>query len=514
MIRSVVRRDYYQDSVSLMLLSTRLRTLPGVTQAGVMMGTPLNKERFEDAGLLTPDIAAARPSDLCVVVEGETEGAIGTSFEAIDEFFRAPQRAVSGPAGQGRPRTIESALRRLPQADLALISVPGEYAAMEAERALREGLHVFVFSDNVPVEEEVRLKTLAAERGLLCMGPDCGTAIVAGVPLGFANQIPRGPIGLVGASGTGLQEITCLISRRGAGISHALGTGGRDVSRDVGGRTFIAALRALGRDPETKVLVLVSKPPDPTVGATILAEVRRIGKPAIVAFLGNPRDVEANETVVCVGSLLEAADAAVSLSRNETWKRRELQDVDVAHGPWIDQVRDRLGPRQRWVRGVYCGGTLADEAALILGRRIAGVSGPSAMPGVVPVEDPNRSAGHAVVDLGDDVFTRGRPHPMIDPGLRAERVQREADDPAVAVLLLDVVLGYGAHPDPAGSLAATLRMALAHRPDLAVVASVVGTDDDPQGYKEQRATLENTGVRVADSNAEAALLAAAIVAGR
>jgi FdrA protein len=513
-IRSVVRRDYYQDSVSLMLLSTRLRTLPGVTQAGVMMGTPLNKERFEDAGLLTPDIAAARPSDLCVVVEAETEGAVGASLEAIEEFFRAPQRAVSGPAGEGRPRTIESALRRLPQADLALISVPGEYAGMEAERALRQGLHVFLFSDNVPVEEEVRLKTLAAERGLLCMGPDCGTAIVAGVPLGFANQIPRGPIGLVGASGTGLQEVTCLIARRGAGISHALGTGGRDVSRAVGGRTFVAALRALGRDPETKVLVLVSKPPDPTVAATILDEVRGIGKPVVVAFIGNGHDAGGDGNVVCVESLLEAAEVAVSLSRDEAWKLRRPQDVDVVHGPWIQQVRNRLAPRQRWVRGLYCGGTLADEAALILGRRIAGVSGPSAMPGVVPVEDPNRSAGHAVIDLGDDVFTRGRPHPMIDPGLRAERVQREAEDPAVAVLLLDVVLGYGAHPDPAGALVSTLRTALARRPDLAAVASVVGTDDDQPGYKEQRATLEDAGVRVVDSNAEAALLAAAIVAGR
>ena len=514
MIHSVVRRDYYQDSVSLMLLSTRLRTLPGVTQAGVMMGTRLNKERFEDAGLLTPDIAAARASDLCVVIVADTEDAIAASLEAIELFFRAPQRAVSGPGGEARPRTIESALRRLPQADLAVISVPGEYAAMEAERALRQGLHVFLFSDNVPVEDEVRLKTLAAKRGLLCMGPDCGTAIVAGVPLGFANQVPRGSIGLVGASGTGLQEVTCLLARRGAGISHALGTGGRDVSQPVGGRTFVAALRALGRDPETTVLVLVSKPPDPSVAATILDEVKRIGKPSVVAFIGDERDGGVDGNVVRVESLLEAAEAAVSLSRGEAWKSRGLAPADVAHGRWIEHVRTRLVPHQRWIRGVYCGGTLADEAALILGRHLDHVSDPSAMPGVVAMTDPHRSAGHAVIDLGGDVFTRGRPHPMIDPGLRAERVQREADDPAVAVLLLDVVLGYGAHADPAGALVPTLRTALARRPDLAAIASVVGTDEDPQSAKQQRRMLEETGVRVADSNAEAALLAATVVAGR
>jgi FdrA protein len=513
-IRSVVRRDYYQDSMSLMLLSTRLRTLPGVMQAGVMMGTPLNKERFGDAGLLTAAIAAARPSDLCVVVEAETDGAVAASLAAIEEFFQAPQRAVSGPPGEGRPRTIESARRRLPQADLALISVPGEYAALEAERALREGLHVFLFSDNVPVEEEVRLKTLAAERGLLCMGPDCGTAIVAGVPLGFANQIPRGAIGLVGASGTGLQEVACLLARRGAGISHALGTGGRDVSRAVGGRTFVAALHALGRDPDTKVLVMVSKPPDPGVAATILDEVRRIGKPTVVAFMGGGPHAGVDGNVVGVESLLDAAEAAVSLSRDEAWSGRGRPPVNVAHARWIGHARSRLAPCQRWVRGVYCGGTLADEAALILGRHLAGVSGPSALPGVVVAEDPEHSVAHAVVDLGDDVFTRGRPHPMIDPGLRAERVQREAEDPEVAVLLVDVVLGYGAHPDPAAALASTLRQALADRTDLAVIASVVGTDEDPQGYKPQRARLEDAGVRVADSNAEAAHLAAAIVAGR
>ncbi len=517
MIRSVVRPNLYQDSVNLMLLSAQLRELPGVRDAAVMMGTPLNKDRYREAGLLTPGIAAAGPNDLCIAVHAENEAAITAALEAIESFFRAPQRAVAGLAGEVRPRSLDSALRRLPQADLALISVPGEYAAAEAERALRKGLHVFLFSDNVPLEEEVRLKTLAAERGLLCMGPDCGTAIVAGLPLGFANVVPPGPIGLVGAAGTGLQEVTCLIARRGAGITHALGTGGRDLSRAVGGRTFVAALRALGADPDTKVLVLISKPPDPVVEAEILAEVRRIDKPTVVAFIGGQPESAAAAGAVGVGTLAEAADAAMALARGDVWTARGLPKLGPLHRAWIETQRRGLAHDQRFVRGIYSGGTLADEAALILARRLPGVSALTLMAGVAVLADAHRSAGHAVVDLGDDIFTRGRPHPMIDPTLRIDRVRREAEDPAVAVLLVDVVLGYGAHPDPGGALAPAIRAArerrIAEGGDLAVIANVVGTDGDPQGYAKQRALLEEAGVWVADSNAEAALAAAALAAG-
>jgi FdrA protein len=516
MIRSLVRPNLYQDSVNLMLLSTRLRELPGVREAAVMMGTPLNKDRYREAGLLTREIAAAGPNDLCIAVAAEAEAAIAAALAAAEAFFRAPQRAVAGGAGV-RPRTLESAVRQVPQADLALISVPGEYAAAEAERALRRGLHVFLFSDNVPLEAEVRLKRLAAERGLLCMGPDCGTAIVAGLPLGFANRVPGGSVGLVGAAGTGLQEVACLLARRGAGISHVLGTGGRDLGRAVGGRTFLSALRGLAADPKTEVLVLVSKPPEPAVEAEVLAEVARIGKPTVVAFIGGRPEAARAGGAIGVETLAEAAAAAAALARGEAWAGRGLPDVEAIHAGWLAEARRRLGPGPRFVRGLYAGGTLADEAALILGRCLPGVSALTAMPGVARLADPTRSAGHAVVDLGEDVFTSGRPHPMIDPTLRIDRLRHEAEDPEVAVLLLDVVLGYGAHPDPAGALALVIRAARAGRRakggELAVIASVVGTDEDPQGYGKQRAILEEAGARVADSNAEAALLAAALVAG-
>src|SRR5580704_9603583 len=97
-----------------------------------------------------------------------------------------------------------------------------------------------IFSDNVPIAEEASLKHEARERGLMVMGPDCGTAIIGGVPLAFANAVPRGDIGIIGASGTGIQEVSTLIARAGRGVRHAIGTGGRDMHAEVGGLTTLA----------------------------------------------------------------------------------------------------------------------------------------------------------------------------------------------------------------------------------------------------------------------------------
>src|SRR4030095_10708603 len=130
--------------------------------------------------------------------------------------------------------SIALGLERAEDADIALISVPGDYAAAEALKALAQGLNVMLFFDNVAIADERAIKLYARARTLLVMGPDCGTAIVNGVPLGFANVVRRGDIGLVAASGTGLQEVTCRIHNLGGGISQAIGTGGRDL-KDAGG---------------------------------------------------------------------------------------------------------------------------------------------------------------------------------------------------------------------------------------------------------------------------------------
>ena len=449
MLVNRVQRGRYLDSVALMRIARRLTELPGVEVAALMIGTPSNKALLADARLLSADGEAAEPNDLLIAVRAADPS---VPLALAERLLTEP--APAAPETLRRTRTLEAALAAEPTANLALISVPGEYAAAEARRALERGLHAMVFSDNVPIEEEVALKRFAAERGLLVMGPDCGTALIGGAPLAFANAVPRGDIGIVSASGTGLQEVSCLVARLGGGVSHGIGVGGRDLDERVGARGMLAAIEALEADAGTRTLVLISKPPAPRIAQQVLERARRSAKRVVLCFLGAQG-----------GTLAQAAEAAT--------------------GHKIEYAPPALPKRNGAVRGLYCGGTLAAEAALIL--RAAGAPG-------------------ECVDLGDDRYTRGRPHPMIEPELRNEHIARAAADPTVGVLLFDLVLGYGAHPDPAGVLIAGLRGA-----KQLAIASVTGTEQDPQRWSPQVAALRAGGVHVAPSNAHAAMLAAAAV---
>jgi succinyl-CoA synthetase alpha subunit len=360
-----------------------------------------------------------------------------------------------------------------------------------------------LFSDNVALEDEVRLKREAEQRGLMLMGPDCGTAIIAGVPLGFANAVRRGPIGVIGASGTGLQQVTSLIDRGGLGVSHAFGTGGRDLSAEVGGLATLRALDELAIDPDTRVIVLVSKPPAPAVAKKVLVRAAATGKPVIACFLG--ADVQAIQSrgVRAAATLDEAAAMALAAARGTPY---------VTPRPSSASHEVKIGRGQRWVRGLYSGGTFCYEATLLLSQALGDVRSNTPVGAARALDDPWRSAKHTLVDLGDDAFTRGRPHPMIDQRLRNERMKREAADPEVAVILFDLVLGYGAHPEPAAELVPAIRTARAAAGgrEIAFVGFVCGTEDDPQSLSRQSAALLEAGVILAESNAHAVRLAASI----
>jgi FdrA protein len=518
-IWNFVRRSFYQDSFTLMRLTRDLEALPGVRRAAAMMGTPQNLALLTQAGLLAEEGERAAPADLVIAVRADDETAARAARDAVDAALTA-SRATAGSIDRPRPRTLRGALAALPDATLALISVPGLYAGAEARRALAAGLHVMLFSDNVPVETEVALKHEAAARGLFVMGPDCGTALLGGVPLGFANAVPRGRIGLVGASGTGLQEVSCRLAVAGEGVSHAIGVGGRDLSDAVGGATTLRALAALDADPATDVVVLIGKPPGPSVAPRLADAIRALRKRSVTCIAasvagptsaGGPARAGTTaggvfEKTVLAATLEDAALAAVALARGETARPVEfsISEHDVAR--LVDEQAHGLAAGQRFVRGIYSGGTLAWEAVALLNERL----------GDVAVDVRGDGKAHRVVDLGEDVFTVGRPHPMIDGSVRREWILREAADAATAVLLLDVVLGYGAHPDPAGELAPTLaearRTVAAAGRGLSVVGSVTGTERDPQVRSVQVATLRRAGVVVMDSNAQAARLAALIAA--
>ncbi|MBN1314612.1 MAG: acyl-CoA synthetase FdrA, partial [Anaerolineales bacterium] len=401
-------------------------------------------------------------------------------------------------------------------ANLVLISVPGDYAAAEAHRALDLGLHVMLFSDNVSLDDEVELKKKGCERGLLVMGPDCGTAIVNQVGLGFANIVKRGPVGIVGASGTGIQEISVLLDRLSVGISHAIGTGGRDLYAAVGGATMLMGLELLAADDDTKVIVLTSKPPDAAVSKKILEKAVACSKPVVVNFLGGDPELAAQAGLAPARTLEEAAVKAAGLAIDQD--RSEMIAVSRQDGlkQLVSRQVDQLKPGQQFMRGLYTGGTLCYEAMLVLNDTIGDVYSNIPLKPEYRLQDSWRSCGHTLVDLGDDEFTRGRAHPMIDPTLRNQRLILEAQDPETAVILMDVVLGYGSHPDPAGELAATIKkirdMHSQESRYVAMVASVCGTDADPQEFSRQKEQLENAGVVVASSNAEAAAITAAIAA--
>ena len=383
-----------------------------------------------------------------MALEGE-EAALADALSAAEaELTRAPAARADGGPQRMPPKSLEMALAERPTANLALISTPGDYAAAEAMKALRLGLNVMLFSDNVGLEDEISLKRYAQGHDLMVMGPDCGTAIVDGIPLGFANAVRRGVIGAVAASGTGLQQVTCLIDRWGQGISQAIGTGGHDLSARVGGITMLQGLKALAADPGTRVVVLISKPPDPEIAARVLAAAEAAGKPIVVSFLGADPATLRRPNVHPVRTLEDAASLAVALAGG----RRP----DPETGP-AAAASAQLAPGQRYVRGLYSGGTFCYEALLLLTEALGRVASNTPLEPDCRLADVWQSEGHTAIDLGDDVFTRGRPHPMIDQTLRIERIQKEAADPEVAVILFDVVLGYGAHADPAAELGPALR---------------------------------------------------------
>lgn len=501
----------YRDSIWLMQCSSRLQSLPGVNQAAAIMATESNLDLARDAGLLAKgEAVAAGPNDLLLLIDATDADAADAAFEEADRILsEKPAAPAEGEARVVPPRSVRMALDADPEADLALISTPGEYAASEALKALKLGLDTMIFSDNVELADEIMLKRLAHDRGLLVMGPDCGTVIIDGLPLGFANVVRRGDIGCVGAAGTGLQQVTCLIDRWGAGISHALGTGSHDLTAEVGGITMLDALAALAAGESTRVLLLVSKPPSPKVAEMILAAAQAAVQPVVACFVGaDPASIE-RPGVRAAMTLEEAAAMAVEASTAAIPQRADLAAPRAA----VKAARGRLAPGQRFIRGLFSGGTFGYEASFMLAERLGTIHSNTPARPEDRLEDVWKSVDHTVIDLGDDVFTRGRPHPMIDYRLRAERMVKEAADPEVAVILFDVVLGYGSNPDPSAELTpaiAEARAAAGGR-EVILIASVCGTPGDPQGLERQEAALRDAGVILAESNAAAVRLAAEAV---
>ncbi len=501
-IHNVVKANAYFDSVTLMLFSSKLNTIEGVEQAAVMMGTDHNKELMKNSGILTPEFAATvKSNDLVIGIRATTQEVIDQAIKTLDEQFENKTKNVS--SEKVSYKTVEAAVKNTADLNFAIVSLPGRFAKAEAMKCLKNGMNVLLFSDNVSIDEENELKDYAVEHQLLLMGPDCGTAIINGVALGFANVVRKGNIGLVAASGTGLQEATVIIDKLGSGISQALGTGGRDVKDAVGGKTMLLALEALSKDTQTNVIGIVSKPPSPSVLNKILKLVSTFDKPIVACFLGASLDVFAGSNIIGCETVEDAAYTLVNISTQQNLKPSDMTADEK-------EIRSTSG---KYLRGLYTGGTLAYESMLILKQQLGSVYSNIASDDKYLLKDPEVSFNHTIVDMGEDYFTDGMPHPMIDPRLRSERIKKEMMDADTAILLLDCVLGYGSHSDPAGALVEAIKegQRTLDNKHIVMIASVCGTELDPQIRSAQEEKLRQAGVIVTSTNAQAARLAAYVL---
>ena len=495
MLNTVILKNNYQDSINLMLLTNTINDLDGVTMSQIMMGTDANKDILNNTGLLTPEAEAASPNDMMIVVDSEDEQIMEEVLPAIDTFL-ADLSAKGDDKEKPAAASWQEALTALPDANVALFSIPGEYGAAEMEKALKNGLHVFSFTDNVAIEDEVRLKKLAHEKGLLMMGPDCGTGIISSIPIAFTNVVSPGNIGVVGASGTGIQEVTTIIDRLGGGVVHAIGTGGRDLSDKVGAITVKDAIVALENHEPTDVICVISKPPAKEVRDEVVQLLQSISKPVVAIFLGEKPAAHEGK-VYLAHTLEETAQIAVDLANEEAVKRNYFTKLDKPNVSTLD--KDKV------VKGLYSGGTLAAEAGMLISEALN-------LEGLVKQEGYIlHSHGYDVIDLGDDIYTQGKPHPMIDPEVRIQKIEEYAEDEQTGIILFDVVLGYGAHEDMVGALLPAIEAAQTKAKtaggDLYFVATVCGTTKDPQNYQDAVDRLKAAGVYVAESNAKAVQLA-------
>ncbi|MBQ2978079.1 MAG: acyl-CoA synthetase FdrA [Clostridia bacterium] len=509
-IKNYIMKESYYDSVLLMRLAGEAGKLPGVSNISVGMGTPLNKDTIQELGLLLPEGEKATPNDLIIALSAETD----ETAEKIRASFLQMLKDNQSPKGKRSYPSLDSMKTAVRDRNLAVISLAGQYAAAEAEKALKMGMNVFMFSDNVPIEEEVKLKTYAREQGLLMMGPDCGLSFIGGVAVGLCSKVRRGGVGLIGACGSGMQEVMNIVHLLGGGVSQAIGVGGRDLRREVGGLTMLTALDLLEADEETKVIGLISKPPDPETAEKIFDRVRHCKKPVVAQFIHCDPTLAAQSGAQVSNSFEETALRCLAILKEKEYIPEAEQDRLNRLLPLAKEEAAGMAKSQKYLRGLYCGGSLAEETITLGTGLLGSMYGNVAFQEEYMLSDPHQSKGNCLIDLGAEEFTLGKPHVAIDPSPRLSRFVQEARDPETAVILMDFLLGYALCEDPAGMIAPLIKeekaRALQEGRKLSVVAAFCGSDLDPQNRIAQEKILRDAGAIVMGNNGEASRLAALI----
>lgn len=497
--RVTIQRNRYVDSVTLMDVRDKAMGCPGVRLAEVQMGTPANLRLMREMGFVVDEDVGC--NDLVCGIDAENDAAADAAMGYIDDLLERKTE----PDAERFSDLDEIDLTQTPY-DLVQISLPGEYVYAEAKKALEKGLDVFIFSDGVSLEEELALKREGHERGLLVMGPDCGVGLIDGVALAAGSIVRRGEIGIVGASGSGAQEVACLIERCGCGVSAIIGTGGRDLFPQIGGIAMLDGMERLAGDPNTKVIVLVSKLADADVMEKVLRRADQIEKPVVAVFIGGGEELFKGHRVIGAEALETAALAAVEAlcGARPSWGCDD-GELDVIAGKELAM----LAPEQRYFRGLFCGGTFAEESLVYFSRHNAGAGLRSNLENryAARLDDPEVSVGNTILDLGAENFTARFPHPVFDSRIRMDRLKKEMADPQVAVVMMDFITGPGVDGDPFAPVAALVRESRAGGRHVSVIASICGSEADPQNVREMARLLRDSGVIVTGSNYQSAKLA-------
>ena len=499
MKKVVVKKNRYVDSVSLMGVSERVTAMQGIENAEAQMATCANRDVLKMLGYELPEQVS--PNDLLIAITAEDEGSYAAALQMAEDIIDRKN------TDSDRHYSDISEIDMEEDAyDLCQISLPGEYVAAEAKKALEKGMDLFIFSDNVSLEEELELKQLGMSLGRLVMGPDAGVALIDGVALAAGSIIRKGPIGIVAASGSGAQEVGCIIEKCGMGVSNIIGTGGRDLYPQIGGITMLEGIRRMEADPETTVIVLVSKLADLGVMDRVLTVADNCKKPVVALFLGSDETLFANHRVHGTFSLEAAALKAVALAGGDVsgfdYTQAELETI-------VSSCIAKLNPQQKYFRGLYCGGTFTEEALQYFAAHNKNVMLYSNLKNAYStgLEDSGLSRGHTILDLGAEDFTAKAPHPVFDPGLRLKRLCQELEDPQVAVVLLDFITGPGVADDPITAFA----QECAKHPDIIFISNICGSLEDPQNVEEKLKLLEKAGVIVTKSNYQSTRLASALM---
>lgn len=503
----IIKNNYYKDSITLMSVTSKVNTLQGVIQSTLGMATDMNKEIIKSIGFSNEEFKNTKQSDLIIALILENESFLESVAQSIEDMFIVKNEDNTKKVYSN----TKQAISENKDINMAVISTPGNYAYMEAKRCLENNINVMLFSDNMVIEEELKLKQLASKKNLLMMGPDCGTSIISGVGLCFANKVRRGNIGIIGASGTGTQEASVLIDRHGAGITHAIGTGGRDLSKEIGGLTMLTAMNMLEEDSDTEIILLISKPPAKEVTEKIMVRIKQSKKKYVVCFLNGDKKLVEESGALFANTLEEAAIFSASISLNKKIEIDESCEKSIA-----EKEIKKLNKEQRYVRGLYCGGTLAAETEMILSKEHKVYSNVTKIK-ENKLDNPFHSKENTIVDLGDDVFTQGKPHPMIDPTIRISRIIEEAKDKNVAIMILDFELGYGSNENPVGVTLEALKKAKETAKqdgrEIIIICYLLSTENEKQNVEAQRKMLNSIDVVLTKSNAEAARICSLILGG-